>query len=214
MVTNPPSCRLNRASPDERREHILEVATQVFTETGYGATSMSAIAARLGGSKATLYKYFPSKEHLFEAVMARGCADVLAALHQLSQAGPDDLEALLADFGTRFLTALCARRSLDIYRMAHASGTHFPEIAETFFRNGPDRGGNLLADLIARYARERGVTLEDPRLAADQFLGMVRGKLHMRVAMGVMDPPDQDTIRRHAAHAARIFAHGLLNLTA
>ena len=41
---------------------------------GYGATSMSTIAARVGGSKATLYHYFKSKEELFDAFVRRFCA--------------------------------------------------------------------------------------------------------------------------------------------
>ncbi|MFD2782966.1 TetR/AcrR family transcriptional regulator [Novosphingobium pokkalii] len=194
MVTNPSNCRLKRCSPDERRENILAVATEVFTQTGYGATSMSAIAAELGGSKATLYKYFPSKEQLFEAVLMRGCGAVLAALEQLAEADSDDPEAILADFGTRFLTGLCGQRSLDVYRMVHAAGLQFPEAADMFFRCGPDRAGAMLAIVLDRLARQRGVPLRDPRLAADQFLGMVRGKLHMRVAIGVMAPPDAETI--------------------
>jgi TetR/AcrR family transcriptional repressor of mexJK operon len=52
---------------DKRREAILDVARSVFSEEGYAATSMSSIAARLGGSKGTLYNYFKSKEELFGA---------------------------------------------------------------------------------------------------------------------------------------------------
>ena len=96
-------CRLPRTSPIDRRDHIIAVAAPVFAEDGYGASSMSSIAARLGGSKATLYKYFPSKQHLFEAVMENRCARVLAPLRDLRSSGEDDLEALLTDFGARFL---------------------------------------------------------------------------------------------------------------
>lgn len=53
----------------KRRQHILECATQVFCELGYDEASMSAIAARVGGSKGTLYNYFPSKEKLLLAAM-------------------------------------------------------------------------------------------------------------------------------------------------
>ncbi len=211
MVTNPSNCRLKRCSPDERRENILSVATQVFTQTGYGATSMSAIAAELGGSKATLYKYFPSKEQLFEAVLMRGCGAVMASLQELAETESDDLEGILTDFGTRFLSGLCSQRSIDVYRMVHADGVQFHEAAEMFFRCGPEIAGTTLAAVLQRVAGQRGLALPDPRLAADQFLGMVRGKLHMRVAVGVMPAPDADTIRCHAAHAARIFAHGLLH---
>src|SRR6202790_3714523 len=62
-----------RLDRDSRREAILDVAAEVFMEVGYSAASMSIIAARVGGSKGTLYNYFKSKEELFEAYIARHC---------------------------------------------------------------------------------------------------------------------------------------------
>ena len=49
---------------------------------GFAATSMSAIATRLGGSKGTLYNYFKSKEELFGAVVSRECAGLAASLFE------------------------------------------------------------------------------------------------------------------------------------
>ena len=51
-----------RKGRGDRRELILDVASEVFLKEGYAATSMSEIAARLGGSKGTLYNYLKSKE--------------------------------------------------------------------------------------------------------------------------------------------------------
>ncbi|MGH6965637.1 MAG: TetR/AcrR family transcriptional regulator, partial [Phenylobacterium sp.] len=47
-----------RLDRDARREAILDVAQEVFLEEGFANASMSTIAARLGGSKGTLYNYF------------------------------------------------------------------------------------------------------------------------------------------------------------
>ena len=44
-----------RVKSEERRQAMVEVARQAFTELGFENTSMSEIANRLGGSKATLY---------------------------------------------------------------------------------------------------------------------------------------------------------------
>ena len=55
----------------ERRDKILEVASEVFRENGFEATSMSQIAALAGGSKGTLYNYFPSKASLLAAVVEK-----------------------------------------------------------------------------------------------------------------------------------------------
>ena len=60
-----------RVRTDEKRQEIIRIASNLFEELGYERTSMSTIAARLGGSKATLYGYFKSKEDLLRAVLDR-----------------------------------------------------------------------------------------------------------------------------------------------
>ena len=56
---------------EDRREKILNVAENMFLHAGYAGTAMSDVATRVGGSKATLWSYFPSKEKLFSAVVER-----------------------------------------------------------------------------------------------------------------------------------------------
>ena len=52
------------ASP--KRTAIVAAATELFTQSGYGAVSMDAIAAKAGVSKRTVYSHFPGKDVLFE----------------------------------------------------------------------------------------------------------------------------------------------------
>ena len=61
----------NRAETrkEERRQAIVAVARSAFFRGGYGGTTMSAIAAELGGSKATLWAYFRHKEDLFDQML-------------------------------------------------------------------------------------------------------------------------------------------------
>jgi AcrR family transcriptional regulator len=206
MVTK---CRLGRASPDERREHIVATATRVFSEEGYGATSMSTIASRLGGSKATLYKYFPSKEQLFEAVMEAKCGAVVAPLQAIAEADGDDLESMLANFGLQFMTALFQSDALELHRTVHAEAARFPEIATMFVRSGPEVVYSALTTGLQRFTAKGLIDCPDPRLAAEQFLGMVRGHRHMQVAMGMGAVPEPAVIEREVRHAAHIFVRGL-----
>ena len=53
----------------DTRERILAVATELFTEQGYDATSLRQIADRLGFTKAALYYHFQSKEQIFTALL-------------------------------------------------------------------------------------------------------------------------------------------------
>jgi len=205
MVTN---LRLGRTSPDERREHILAVAAEAFALEGYGITSMSTIAARLGGSKATLYKYFSSKEELFQAVMQRKCEAVIGPLEELADAS-NDPAALLHAFGMIFLSRLCQPDALVIHRTVHGEGQRFPEVARTFFAFGPDAAYSMLTPALARFDAAGQIDCPDPRLAAEQFLGMVRGDLHLRVSSGLIPPPSDAEIERQVAHAVGIFVRGI-----
>ena len=100
-----------RVKTEAKREAIVEIASQVFQEMGYDRASMDEIAARMGGSKVTLYGYFPSKQQLFLTV-----ANHMAALHlgpaydELAR-GSDDLPRVLRRFGEKFLTFICTPRA-------------------------------------------------------------------------------------------------------
>lgn len=111
-----------RLDPDTRREQILDVAQDVFLEEGFANASMSVIAARVGGSKATLYAYFRSKEALFSAYVERRCLwqdDLFAA--PLGDEAPDEtlrrigrayLARVLSDFNLRNFRLIVARALL------------------------------------------------------------------------------------------------------
>jgi len=58
-----------RLKASERRATILAVAKVLFSDKGYHGVSVDEIATRLGVSPAILYRHFPSKEALYEAVL-------------------------------------------------------------------------------------------------------------------------------------------------
>jgi len=81
-----------------RVEALLDAAAFLFSDRGYGATTMTEIAARAEASIGSLYQFFPSKEALAEALFARYEERAAASVHALS-AIADELSAeALADF--------------------------------------------------------------------------------------------------------------------
>lgn len=60
---------MGRVRTEEKRDEIVRIAAELFQEHGYDRCSMAALSERLGGSKATLYGYFSSKEELLRAVI-------------------------------------------------------------------------------------------------------------------------------------------------
>jgi AcrR family transcriptional regulator len=89
--------RLNAREENERL--ILEAGESVFAELGFKGATTGAIAARAGLPKANVHYYFPSKDDLYRAVMARVLHRWLAAASSLDDS--DDPEDAL----TRYITA-------------------------------------------------------------------------------------------------------------
>src|ERR1700749_2345260 len=96
----------------QRREAILNVAREVFFEQGYAAASMSSIAARLGGSKGTLYNYFKSKEELFEAQVRDICGQVAEYMSEMPADG--DPIAVLTDLGEQYVAHLFSQQTANM----------------------------------------------------------------------------------------------------
>ena len=124
---------------EARREAILDAAAEVFMEEGFAAASMSAIAARVGGSKGTLYNYFKSKEALFAAYIQRHCAWQQEAMFALVTPDSDIREAL-THFGRSYLTSVFSEFSLRNFRLVIAEAERAPEIGKAFYEAGPLAG--------------------------------------------------------------------------
>lgn len=91
-LSPPPPSRKPRADATRNRERILEIAKEVFTRDG-AAASLDDIARRSGIGSGTLYRHFPTRDVLIEAVY-RSEVEKLAAAEQRFAATLPPLEAL------------------------------------------------------------------------------------------------------------------------
>ncbi len=193
-----------RAGRDERRAAILKIAHDAFLAEGYAATSMSAIAARVGGSKATLYNYFPSKEDLFRAVVQDRCEQVTALLdHGRLEDG--DFRAVLTKFGERFVTLVLSEEFVKTYRMMMSEAVRFPEIGRTFYDAGPKQVPHSVGQYFASAIAAGELKADDPDLMAQNFLDLCLSHLHFRRLWNVTPAPTEEDIRANVARAVSIF---------
>ena len=65
-----------RTKPDDTRARIMATAEALFRRLGYAKTAVADIAAELGMSPANVYRFFPSKNAIVEAICQRFLADV------------------------------------------------------------------------------------------------------------------------------------------
>ena len=98
-----------RADAARNREKVLRAAREAFAESGYGVP-LDEIAARAGVGPGTVYRHFPAKEALFEAVVAARLTDLLRDARD--RAGADDPGEAFFGFLARVAGEAAAKRDL------------------------------------------------------------------------------------------------------
>lgn len=200
-----------RVRTQERRDQIVEAAATLFEEVGYEAASMNELAKRLGGSKATLYGYFPSKESLLVAVVQAFATDHLAdATQDVLQdiEGQCALRPTLMRFGERMLQVLTNDRSaIAIHSMILAEAGR-SNVGQLFHEAGPSQSAAALTKLMAA-AMERGELRQtDPRIAGMQFSALLTAEVSPRLYQ--QNPPALalDEIQQVVSRAVDMFLMG------
>ncbi|HEY4253666.1 MAG TPA: TetR/AcrR family transcriptional regulator [Roseomonas sp.] len=170
---------------------VLRAAGELFLAEGYAAVSMDMVAKKAGVSKATLYAHMPSKEALFGEVVARRCNEMTTGITRV--AGHDlPLRDAMQRLGRYWLTFVLSPESLSVFRTVLAEGVRFPDLARSFYEGGPARSKAHIREWMAEEQRRGRLRADlDPRLAASQFIALIRGELYMRVALGMATDPTE-----------------------
>ncbi|MBI4712592.1 MAG: TetR/AcrR family transcriptional regulator [Planctomycetes bacterium] len=79
-----------------RYQEILDAATGIFARHGYHLTDVEVIADKLGVGKGTIYRYFPTKEKLFTAIMEQMMHQLAGIIAAKAQGISNPLERLRA----------------------------------------------------------------------------------------------------------------------
>jgi AcrR family transcriptional regulator len=189
---------------DARRQAILDIAHDVFMQDGFGASSMSSIAARLGGSKGTLYNYFSSKEELFVAMVQDQCDRNHALLFDFD-AGEGDFVEALRRLGERFLGLMLSDDILAMHRLVIAEAGRFPELGQALYEAGPKRGHARLSAFLREEMHRNGLRADDIDLAAAQLMDLCLTGLYRQRLWNVRGAPTADEIRSNVDDALKTF---------
>jgi AcrR family transcriptional regulator len=189
------------------RQAIVEAATGLFLERGYGAVSMDELAEAAGVARRTLYNQFTSKEEIFREML-------LKVSGQLEGAFPPGIET---QGDVEDVLRLIARAILDLHkqpeylgflRMVAADSRQFPWIAEAFAAV-MDPQTERLARYLGHMTAIGALDCRNPILAAHQFMGILNEFTlwpWMLGRKGVSVPAKEvieDTIRMFLQHYRR-----------
>src|ERR1700758_2893377 len=166
-------------APIGKAESILAAAKRTFLAGGFGAVSMDTIAREAGVSKATVYSHFANKEELFGAVIGRECG-LYFARFSAGELDPVNVRASLSVLGRRYLELVLAPDAIALHRIILGEVTRFPGLGEVFWRAGPERQRVQIEAFLKNAVASGTLSVPDPRLAAEQFVSLVRGEIHLR----------------------------------
>ncbi len=199
--------RPSRADALLLRQRILEAATQLFLDHGYGPTSIEAVAARAGVSKRTFYDRFDDKPALFAAVV-HGIIEKIRPDADVRLLDGATLTAVLRHLARLMLQAALSPPAIALHRLVTGESKRFPELAHAVENDGiKSEAISIIGGMLARELP--GVPLNEAirRFAAEQFIDMVI-IVPQRRAMGFGTPMTNVELDAWAAQVVAFFLHG------
>lgn len=196
-----------RVKTQAKRESIVAAAAQVFREAGFEGASMAEIATRAGGSKATLYGYFTSKEELFVEVMQTSAHDQFGQIFDALHVDGTDLSKALQAFGEKAQGFLCSTEAIQTRRAILAQAGR-SDIGQRFYENGPRKGIAQMAAFLASHMAAGRLRQADPALAATQFMSLLDCETVAPLLLGIEESLSRARIRLAVRRAVEAFLQG------
>jgi AcrR family transcriptional regulator len=188
------------------RDRILETALKLFSQKGYLGATTRDIAKEAGIAEITLFRYFPSKEKLFEEML-----NSYSFLPALKGIMPDikkmRYEDALTVIAKRFLESLNLRK--DMIKIMHSEIHRYPEKIHKIYYSFIAELFTTLAAYFDDLQKEGILKSFNTELGGRAFLGMFFSYFNARELMMLKKYRDDDT-ERIIKEYVKIFAAGTL----
>ena len=164
------SPRTRRVRGEIRKAGIIEAAASLFSEKGFNGTKTREIAACAGVSEALIFKHFPSKEDLYEAILEEESPvpRLLAQIKELAQQRKDvEVFRVIAE------TIVQGSPDSELMRLILFSALENHKLSNMFFKNHIRVFYDMLAGYIQQRIEEKVFRPVSPIIAARGFMGML-----------------------------------------
>jgi AcrR family transcriptional regulator len=186
-----------RLKPKAKEQEVLDVATEYFLRHGYRGASINAMARSSGISKESIYRYFSSKQQLFEAVIGRELIEYRRSLHRLDATlRTMDLRAALITVAETILALITTDRTLALRRLIFDEATRSPEVGQHYYKIGPGQAYAVLENVLETHAHESDFDI--PTLAR-HFTGLLSWRITLERQCAVRPQPTPEQIAEYAA---------------
>lgn len=158
---------------DQKRKQIVEAAIAEFQENGYAGTSMDRISERAQVSKRTVYNHFESKDILFKAIH-QSLADQINSALEIKYDPQKPIREALTELGWAEGELMTSPCFMSLARMVLSEAIREPDLAADM--NARMTKLSVFADFMERATAEGRLTVDDPAVAAEQFLGLIKSR--------------------------------------
>lgn len=190
---------------DERRALTVDAVIELAAEQNPSEITTLAIAQRMGLTQGALFRHFPSKDSLFEAVMQWVGNQLLGRIEKSASRNTSPLAALEAMFmaHVEFVSAYPGVPRMLFGELQRAAETPAKRAVQIIIKQYSER----LASLIDRGKALGEVAPEiDTGAAATLFIGTIQGLVMQSLLAGSVK-----RIRREAPGAFAIYSRGIRN---
>ncbi len=182
------------------RAAILDAARPILLRDGLGGTTLDRVAAEGGVAKMTLYRHFPSKEALFEGLVAALCGEMRAAVEGApAPVGDRTPPSALADELHAFTAALTELDALAFYRLVVADGWRFPGLARLFEQSGMEAVRRRVGAILLG----GGVPAGQVGQRAAEVVALALGDAFQRAVLGIARGDESQAFARQIEGAVR-----------
>ncbi|EPM57929.1 transcriptional regulator [Pseudomonas syringae pv. actinidiae ICMP 19071] len=201
---------LNPSETASRPVRILAAAGRMFIEHGYEGASMEEIAKAAAVTRQTLYNRYPEgKESLFVAVaerMWKAFPIMNVASDESALADPrNGLRQIAIEFAGFWSGPMAA----DFLRMVIREGRRFPLLASRFDEVIQEPAMTVVSDYLGELALRGILAVQEPEIAARDFMGMIDGRVLWTQVRGNSEPLVRDEIEQIVDRTVDIFLRSL-----
>lgn len=120
------------------------------------------------------------------------------------------LKTVLLQLGNGIMSALMARSALGLYKFAVSESSRFGAAANAYWEYGPQRAIESVRKVLQQAKLRGEANIDDPAVAARQFVAMLRGDMQLEILFGMRNCPDATEMHVRVKSAVDLLLNGAL----
>ena len=189
---------------EAKRQAIIQAAMEIFQELGFERTSMSKICAKVGGSKATIYNYFASKEELFFEIVTLSNEEKFQYVHEVLENENADIKTTLCNLGERLMSFLYSDELINL-RFLAITESRRSDLGKLAYENGAMRSQGMMSVYLEKIMNDGKIKKETPSIITKHLYSLLESEFIYEFLFQINKPVTQKEIKDRVKRAVDVF---------